>query len=79
MFARREQYALPTGISAKVLAARTRKKLDAIRKLLLELKGPWEDVYPPMEMYTEELLGHFEEFEKLIAEAVEYLQGEPGT
>lgn len=67
------------GIAGKPLAARSRRKLNAIRRLLDEIDAPWADVDHSVQMAADELRSACDEFEKSLEHAVEYLKAEVGT
>jgi hypothetical protein len=62
------------GVSAKRLAALSRRKLQAIRTLLAEIDAPWAEIDNSVIMDADELRAACDEFEKAIDRAVEYLK-----
>lgn len=61
------------GVKPKVLAARTKRSLKGIRERISQLAVPWEEINDGLRLEVEELLAHFDEFERSIDETVEWL------
>lgn len=62
------------GCKPRVLRARTVRALNEIRKRIERLAVPYEDIDSNIELYKQELLAKFDEFEQHIKDAQEWLE-----
>lgn len=67
------------GVSGRTLAARSRRKLKAVRKLLPEIEAPWAEVDNTVAIAADELRAACDEFDEELERAIEYLKSEVGT
>lgn len=73
LFPTRGYHALPSNISPKRLAARTKKSVANIREKTEQLAAPWADVDNSVEGALCQLMIAFDEFENRIDQSVKFL------
>lgn len=64
------------GVSSKRLAARTKKSLAAMRRQIVGLFGPWQEIDESVNGAVDELLLAFDKFDDHINGSVEWLKEE---
>lgn len=69
----RGDYALPSNVSPRQLAGRTRRSLNSIRERIEQLSVPWADVDNAVVWALDDLLVAFDEFERTVNQSVDYL------
>jgi hypothetical protein len=72
-FSSRAETILPTGITPKVLRARTTKSVAEIRKRIEQLSAPYEEVDNSIRGAVQVLTAAFDQFEERIKETQRYL------
>ncbi len=70
----RGEQALPTGLTPKILASRTKRSLKSMREKIEQLSAPWIDVDPMVDFALDDLLAAFDKFEAHVNDSVKYLQ-----
>lgn len=73
MLPTRGQYALPGNKTPKQLAAQTKRQMAQIRANIEKLSEPWADVDNSVDGAKDQLMAAFEDFERHINGAVQYL------
>jgi len=74
LFPTRGDYVLPTNVTPRRLAARTKRNISHVRKKIQQLADPWIDVDSAIEFAVDELLVHLDEFEGRVDESITYLE-----
>lgn len=62
------------GVSARRLAARTKKSLGSLRRQISDLFLPWQEIDESVNGAVDELLLAFDKFEKHINDSVQWLK-----
>lgn len=65
------------GVSGKTLAARTMRTVASVRAQVAGLGAAFEDVDNSVVGAADELMRHFDDFERAVREAVDYLKEAP--
>lgn len=72
-FASRAATLLPSGVTPKVLRARTTKSVAELRKRIEQLSAPYEEVDNSVQGALHILMAAFDQFEERIKETQRYL------